>query len=98
MCTMPAIEGPSANAASTANFADIINQVNEILPFYATKSKPLGILLPSKHSCCVKIDDPSIPSLPISDDSSAASIGSSIEPKLSYDVDSFIPFDLPTSA
>jgi hypothetical protein len=82
-----------------AKYTNIINQVDEILAFFASKVKPPGILLPSKRSRRVEFDTSTIPALTISDNSSAAaSIGSSIEPTLSYDVDYISPFDLPTSA
>jgi hypothetical protein len=96
---VPAVAGPSKQSTLMAKYANIINQVDEILAFFALKVKPPGILLPSKHSRRVKFDTSTIPALTISDNSSAAaSIGSFIEPTLSYDNDSISPFDLPTSA
>jgi hypothetical protein len=51
MCTVPAIEQPSALTAQSAQYADVINAVDEILAFYAdnTTPNPQGILQTSKR-------------------------------------------------
>jgi len=46
----------------------------------------------------VEFDDERIPSITIGDEASFVSIGSSIDPKSSSDVDNFCPFDVPASA
>ncbi len=46
----------------------------------------------------VEFDDERIPSIAVGDEASFVSIGLSIDPKLSSDVDNFCPFDMPASA
>ncbi len=118
MCTVPAIEQPPAPVAPSAQYADVISAVDEILTFYADENPtpyPQGILQPSKRSrpklafgdsfpvamrtrSKVEFDDERIPSITIGDEASFVSIGSSIDPKSSSDVDNFCPFDVPASA
>ncbi len=46
----------------------------------------------------VEFDDERIPAVTVGDEASFVSIGSSIDPRSSSDVDNFCPFDMPTSA
>ena len=115
MCTVPAVEQPPA--APSAQYADVIRAVDEILAFYADDRTPhpQGILRPSKRSrpqlalddsfpvamrtrSRVEFDNERIPPIAVGDEASFISIGPSIDPKLSSDVDTFCPFDMPASA
>ncbi len=117
MCTVPAIDQPPAPAAQSAQYADVISAVNEILAFYADDRtlNPQGILQPSKCSrpklafgdsfpaamrtrSKVKFADEQIPAITVGDKASFVSIGSSIDPKSSSDVNNFCPIDMPASA
>jgi hypothetical protein len=97
MCTFPAIEGGTNISNTSAPYADIIREVNSIMAFYASKFQLASILLPAKRSCQVDFNASTAASA-ISDASFTVIIGSSIEPRIFYDIDSFSPFDLPHSA
>ena len=117
MCTVPAIEQTQSPPAQSAQYADVIKAVDDILAFYADDPTPSsqGILQPSKRSrpklafgdsfpvamrtrSKVEFDDERIPAVTVGDEASFVSIGSSIDPQSSSDVDNFCPFDMPTSA
>ena len=117
MCTIPAIEQTQSPPAQSAQYADVIKAVDDILAFYADDPTPSsqGILRPSKRSrpklafgdsfpvatrtrSTVEFAGERIPAITVGDEASFVSIGSSIDPRSSSDVDNFCPFDMPTSA
>ena len=117
MCTIPAIEQTQSPPPQSAQYANVIKAVDDILAFYADDPTPSsqGILRPSKRSrpklafgdsfpvatrtrSTVEFADERIPAITIGDEASFVSIGSSIDPRSSSDVDNFCPFDMPASA
>ncbi len=93
MCMVPAIKGGPDISNTSAQYTNIIQEVDNIVALYTNKSQPASIVLSGKRSCHINFDS-SIAAPTISDNSSTVTNCSLFEPKI-YDTNMFSPFDLP---
>ncbi len=97
MCTVPDIDKmPGVPSTTSTNYANIIREITAIVAYHSACNNPTGPIL-KKRIMRVAFDG-SVAAPPIADNSSAATIGSSIdETRITYDINDFNNSDPPHS-